>query len=405
MHAMSKAPPPLRRPLPDFQDTRKTFEHQSDAELRRASLLFALIGRPWLSNTLSRLGALAVKLRLPGAGYAVRQTIFRQFVGGADLDDAAPRIARLYTRHVASILDYGAEAKSEEADFERFSAEVRRAIEFGRTHRAACAVVVKVTGIAPNEVLEAHNTKSLDFNGPLDPRLEAVVRRLDQLCAAAAAANTQLYIDAEESWFQGTIDQLADEMMRRYNRERVVVLTTVQLYRHDRLAFLRASAERAEQRGYKLGVKLVRGAYMEKERARAAELGYPSPIQPNIEATHRDFNAALRYCLERSARITTTIGTHNEASTRLGAELVDELGLARDAQEVRFAQLLGMSDNLTFNLAEGGFNAAKYVVFGPVREVLPYLVRRAQENTSVTGEAGRELSLVRRELGRRAGST
>jgi proline dehydrogenase len=401
----ASGPPPAgeQRPLPDFADTEQTFRHLSDAELAEAGRLFALMGRSWLTTLLSHAGALAVKARIPGVALAVRRTIYRQFVGGVDLNDAAPRITRLFERGVSSILDYGAEAKSDEADFDRFVAEVRRAIHFGQHERAACAVVVKVTGIAPNEVLEEANEERLDFQKRLDPRLEAVVRRLETISAAAAEGGTQLYIDAEESWFQNTIDQLADEMMRRHNTRRVVVLNTFQMYRHDRLEFLRASDERARNGAYLLGAKLVRGAYMDKERARAKELGFPSPIQPNLQSTHRDFDAAVRYCLERAERIATTIGTHNEASTMLGARLVDEQGLRRDHPHVRFAQLLGMSDNLTFNLAAAGYNAAKYVVYGPVREVLPYLVRRAQENTSVTGEMGRELALLQRERRRRRG--
>lgn len=387
--------------MPDFKDTEETFRHLSDAELRQASWLFRFMGKPWLTSALSGAGTLAVRWRLPGAALAVRHTIYRQFVGGTDLDDARARITRLFERRVTSILDYGAEAKSTEADFDRFVAEVRRAAAFARDNPAACAVVVKVTGIAPNEVLEQLNRAKIDFAAPLEPRLAEVVRRLDEVCAAAADHGTQLYIDAEESWFQGTIDQLADEMMRRYNQGRIVVLNTFQLYRHDRLAFLRASYERAERMGYRLGAKLVRGAYMDKERARAAERGEPAPIQPDIEATHRDFDDAVRFCLARAERMATTIGSHNEASTTLGARLLDEHGLRRDHPNVRFAQLLGMSDNLTFNLAAAGFNAAKYVVYGPVREVLPYLVRRAQENTSVTGELGRELALLERERRRR----
>lgn len=342
-----------------------------------------------------------MRWRLPGAEWAVRRTIYRQFVGGTDLSDALPTIDRLFERSVTSILDYGVEAKTEEADFENLVDEVCRAIEFGAKAPAAGSVVVKVTGIAPNEVLEALNDTTIDFAGQLDPRFAKVVERLDRICHAARNQGVQLYLDAEETWYQNTIDQVAEEMMRRTNRERVVVLNTFQLYRHDRLAYLKTSFERAEAGGYFLGTKLVRGAYMDKERARAKEQGYPSPIQPDIESTHRDFDAAVRFCLERVDKVCTTIGSHNEASTRKAAAYLAENGIARNHPHVRFAQLLGMSDNLTFNLAEAGFNASKYLVYGPVREVLPYLVRRAQENTSVTGEMGREQRLLESERKRR----
>ena len=228
-----------------------------------------------------------------------------------------------------------------------------------------------------------------------------VIERLDQVCQAAAKNDIEIYIDAEESWFQGTIDQLADEMMRRYNRERGVVLNTYQLYRHDRLAFLKASHARAQAAGYVLGCKLVRGAYMVKEARYAEEHGQPTTIQPNIEATHADYNAAVEYCIDHIEEISFLVGSHNEASVRLLTESLHRRGIRRDHPHARCAQLLGMSDNLTFNLAAGGYNSSKYMVYGPVAEVLPYLVRRAQENTSVTGEMGRELTMIKDELHRR----
>lgn len=389
------------RPLPDFSDTRETFRHLSDGDLRRASFLFGLMGRPWLTNLLSRLGAWAVRWRIPGAAWGVRQTIYRQFVGGTSLENALPKIEKLHERGVTSILDFGIEAKSSEEDFERFRAEIESAIEFSSRAPAAGFAVVKVTGIAPNDVLEGLNETEIDFDAIDDPVFQRVVDRMERLCSLAASNGVELYVDAEESWFQNTIDQIADEMMRRHNRERIVVFNTYQLYRHDRLAFLKASHERAQRLGYRIGGKLVRGAYMVKEGERAEERGLPTPIQPSLEATHRDYDAAVRYCLERSDEIAIVIGTHNEASTAKAASWMDELGIPRDHPHVRFAQLLGMSDNLTFNLASAGFNASKYFVYGPVADVLPYLVRRAQENTSVTGEMGRELRLLREERKRR----
>lgn len=393
---------PTAPPLPDFADTEETFRHLSGGELRQAGWLFALMGKPWLTGLLSRLGAWAVRWRIPGAAWGVKRTIYRQFVGGTSLADAQDRIARLHERGVTSILDYGSEAKSEEEDFERFKDEVLAAIDFCATTPAANSVVVKVTGLAPNEVLEKYNTwGDFDAADADDPRMEHLWERLDTIASRAAERGVELYVDAEETWYQNTIDRLADLLMEKHNRGRAVVLNTFQLYRHDRLEFLRESDRRAQERGYLLGAKLVRGAYMEKETERAARLGYPSPIQPSLEATHRDFDAAVRHCIENADRISVLIGTHNEASTRLGARLLAERTMPIDHPHVRFAQLLGMSDNLTFNLAAAGYNAAKYMVYGPVSDVLPYLVRRAQENTSVTGEVGRELKLIRAEQARR----
>lgn len=390
------------RPLPDFSNVEETFRHLSDGELRQTRWLFSLMGSQWLTERLSGLSAWAVRWRIPGATWGVKRTIYRQFVGGTGLDDALPRIERLHRRGVTSILDFGSEAKSSEEDFERFKDEVLRAIDFCAGTTAANSVVVKITGLAPDEVLEKYNSwGEFDAEDAEDPRMEELHGRLDAIASRAAEKGVQLYVDAEESWFQNTIDRLADVLMERYNRGKVVVLNTFQLYRHDRLAFLRASDERARSKGYLLGAKLVRGAYMVKESERAMAKGEPSPIQPDIESTHRDFDAALRYCVERHERICTTIGSHNEASTRLGCELIAELGIPRDHPHVGFAQLLGMSDNLTFNLAAGGYNVAKYMVYGPVTDVLPYLVRRAQENTSVTGEMGRELRLLESERDRR----
>lgn len=394
--------PREERPLPNFKDTETTFSHLADSELRRAGWLFSLMGKSWLTKIMSSLGAKAVKWGIPGAAWAVRHTIYRQFVGGTSLETAGPTIRGLHEKsNVTSILDYGIEAKSEEEDLVRFKAEVMRAIEFSANELAAKSVVIKITGLAADAVLERFNDSVIDFGQVRDPELEAVIERADSLCSQAEQKGIRLYIDAEETWFQNTIDQLADEMMLRYNRKRVVVLNTYQLYRHDRLAFLKASHERGRKHGYLIGAKLVRGAYMLKERNRAEEKGIPSPIQPNIEATHRDYNAAVAYCLEHRETIAATVGSHNEESMRLAAEAMQADGVPRDHPNVDFAQLLGMSDNLTFNLAAGGYNAAKYMVYGPVTEVLPYLVRRAQENTSVTGEMGRELRLIKDERRRR----
>ncbi|SER01766.1 proline dehydrogenase family protein [Neolewinella agarilytica] len=387
-------------PLPDFSNTEETFRHLSDKELRDASLMFSLMGKDWLTNIMSGLGVSAVKWGIPGAAWGVKNTIYRQFVGGTSLVSALPKIERLHERGVTSLLDYGAEAKSTTEDYNNFMKEVLRGIDFSAEAPAAIAVVVKISGLAPDDMLIQLNDKSFEYD-TTDGELQATLRRLEAICAQAEKKGVQVYIDAEESWMQNSIDTFADRMMAQYNRERVVVLNTYQLYRHDRLQFLKDSHEKARREGYKLGAKLVRGAYMVKENARAEEMGYPSPIQPSLQATHDDYNAAVAYCIDNITSICACLGTHNEESTRLGTELLKEKEIPRNHPHIHFAQLLGMSGNLTFNLAAGGYNVSKYLVYGPVKEVLPYLVRRAQENTSVTGEMGRELKMLREERARR----
>lgn len=387
--------------LPDFSDTEQTYRHLSDADLKRMGRILALIGTPWLTNLLSGLGTWAVKWNLPGAAWAVRNTVFKQFVGGTSLITALPAIENLYEHGVTSILDYGAEAKSAEEDFNRFMKEVLSAIDFSAEAPAANAVVVKATGLAPFSALEKLNGEAVDFDDTTHDQFQAALRRLDAICGQAQKQDVQVYIDAEESWIQNTVDQLATKMMARYNREKVIVFNTFQLYRHDRLSFLQRSHERAQEEGYLLGAKLVRGAYMNKENERAREMGYPTPIQPSLEATNADYNTAVRFCANNHEEISCCVASHNEDSNRLMCVLMAELGIPRNHKHIRFSQLLGMSDNLTFNLAGGGYNVSKYMVYGPVKEVLPYLVRRAEENSSVTGEAGRELSTLRKELKRR----
>ncbi|TXF90781.1 proline dehydrogenase [Neolewinella aurantiaca] len=390
-----------KRPLPDFDDTETTFAHLSDADLKHSGRMFSLMGKTWLTDIMSALGVPAVKMGLPGAAWGVKNTVYRQFVGGTSLVDALPTIEKLYEQNVTSILDYGAEAKSSTEDYNNFMKETLRGIEFSGEAPAANAVVVKVTALAPDSMLTHLNDAPLDFDDATLAQLQVTVKRLDAICAQAEKRGVHIYIDGEESWMQNTIDQLADRMMARYNREKIIVHNTFQLYRHDRLEFLKASHEKARREGYKLGTKLVRGAYMVKENARAKEMGYPTPIQPSLEATHRDFNEALRYCIEHVNEISSCVGTHNEDSVRLMTELIRDNDIPRNHPNIRCAQLFGMSDNLTFNLAAEGYNASKYLVYGPVSEVLPYLVRRAQENASVTGEMGRELKMIRKEIERR----
>lgn len=389
------------RPLPDFSDTEKTFGRLSDGELKKSALLFQLMGKTWLTDVMSSVGVRAIQMGVPGAAWGVKNTVYKQFVGGTSLITSLPRIERLFESGVTSILDYGAEAKNSEEDYNKLMKEVLRAVEFSAEAPAAVATVLKVTGLAPDDMLESLNGEEVDFDDTTHAQFQAVLRRLDAICAKAEKLGAQIYIDAEESWMQNSIDQLATKMMARYNKQRVTVFNTFQMYRHDRLDYLIQSHEKARKEGYLLGVKLVRGAYIVKENKRAQERGYPTPIQPDLAATHADYNTAIRFCLDHVETIGICIGTHNEYSTQLATELIRDLKIPRNHHHVEFAQLLGMSDNLTFNLAAGGYRVSKYMVYGPVKEVLPYLVRRAQENASVTGEMGRELKMIQTEVERR----
>jgi proline dehydrogenase len=389
--------------LPRFNDTAQAFQHLTDGELRRAVALFSLIGKPWLVNVGSAFANVALALRIP-LGWAVRPTVYAHFCGGESIDDSEETMAKLAAHNVRTILDYSAEGQTAEADLDATCSEVLATIHAADGDARHAFAVFKVSGLSSNALLEKVGN-ALAGGAALsrddEAAWERVQRRVRTLCEATAAAGGRILIDAEESWIQDAIDALAEDMMSDYNREQVVVYTTAQMYRHDRLAYLRGMAERAEEGGYACGVKLVRGAYMEKERERAEKRGYPSPIQPDKASTDRDFDDAVAWVLDRLEQVHLVAGSHNEASNLRLCKLMAERGLAPGDARVAFAQLLGMSDPITFNLAAHGYNVAKYVPYGPIREAIPYLIRRAQENTSVAGQTSRELELLKREQSRR----
>ncbi|MCP9235315.1 proline dehydrogenase family protein [Lewinella sp. JB7] len=387
--------------VPDFRDTVSTFRHLSDARLLGTRRLFRLMGNRWLTRIMGSLGLRAVEYNLPGAEWMVKNTVYQQFVGGVSLEEAIPVIEILAERGVDSILDFGAEGKATERGRDDALEESLRAVEFAASTDSVIGAVVKLTSIIPFELLEQLNDTTIDFENITDDKLKKGLERLDRICRLGRERGSEVYIDAEESWIQHSIDQICERMMSRYNCEKHTVFTTCQMYRHDRLDFLKTSHLRARQDGYKLALKVVRGAYMVKERKRAEATGKPSPIQPTIEATHRDYDAAIAYCVEHHDEIACCLASHNEASTVKLIRAMQEKGIRCDHPNLRFSQLLGMSGNLTFNLAEAGYNVSKYMVYGPVKDVFPYLLRRAQENTSVTGESGRELSMLDQEVRRR----
>jgi proline dehydrogenase len=391
-----------RTAVPDLNDLRIAFAASSDADLARAYWLFRAIGNPAV-NTLGRIiTQTALALRLP-VGWAIKPTIFRHFCGGQTIDESLRTAERLAHSGIGTILDYSVEGQEDDDSLDRTRDEILRTIAAAKGHDHVPFSVFKPTGVSPVHILEkvSAGTALSDEDAR---EWQLVQGRVERICQAAAEAGVPVLIDAEDSWYQPAIDALATAMMERFNRQRAIVFNTIQLYRHDRLAFLHAAQAAARSGGYHLGVKLVRGAYLEKERARAAEQGYPSPIQPTKAATDRDYDAALRFCIDHVDQVSVLAGTHNEQSALLLAQLMDERGLARNDRRVWFAQLLGMSDNISSNLAHAGFNVAKYVPYGPVRAVLPYLIRRAQENTSVAGQMGRELKMIVQERKRRRGA-
>jgi proline dehydrogenase len=398
-----------------FDDTKIAFEHYVDKELRKTFWLFRLMGRSWLVKLGSRLTPWAIEAGLPVKGL-VRQTIFGQFVGGETLEATAEVVGKMAASKVGVILDYGVEGREGEEAFAQACRQFVAVIDYAATHPGIPYISIKVTGFARFALLEKLNslmqaeggTLLLRYSAALD-RLSAaekaewqqVQERMETICAAARKQGVGVLVDAEESWIQEPVDALTLLMMEAFNEQGPVVYHTIQLYRHDRLAFLKQCHAGAEAGNFFLGVKLVRGAYMEKERRRAAERACASPIHPAREATDRDFNEGVAFCMDRLHRIGVVVASHNEFSNLWAVRLLEEKGLPLHHPRVHFSQLFGMSDNITFNLAKAGCNVSKYLPFGPLEEVIPYLMRRARENTSVNGQTGRQLSLIQQEMKRR----
>lgn len=385
-----------------FDNTETAFADRTDHELNRAHLLFKMVGSPTLVKIGKAALNLALKLRLPVRGI-IRSTVFNHFCGGEHITDCESTIERLHSSGVFTLLDYSAEGKETTADFEYAATETIATIRMAHQDPRVPFSVFKPTGIIPHRLLAKKNVNG-KFNQEEALEWKLAMERITMICEAGKENNVPIFIDAEETWFQDAIDHLAEDLMKTYNRERAMIYNTVQLYRKDRLQFLKNSFAKAQKDRYKLGVKLVRGAYMEKERDRAKEQGYPSPIHATKADTDRDYDLALKFCIENHPHIEVLAGTHNEKSSKYLAELMVEKGLQPNDGHVFFSQLFGMSDNISFNLAANRYNVVKYVPYGPVLEVMPYLIRRAEENTSIAGQTGRELSLIIKEKARRKAS-
>ena len=390
----------------DFSNTAIAYQHASKADLRRASALFGLLSSPALVSVGAALSLWSLKWRLPVKGL-IRATVFRQFCGGETVAESRPSIQRLWQSKVGSILDYSVEGQSTDSAFDQTVDVALQTIALATQEPGLSLAVFKMTGIAPKDLLQKISAGS--ELGPEDQEsLEKVRTRIRRMAHFASQTGRSLMVDAEETWIQAAIDGFAREAMQEFNRDKPVVLTTVQCYRVGRVAQLQEDLAHAVAHGYHYGVKLVRGAYMEKERERATAEGYASPIQPDKEATDLEYDACLRLMLEAlqspddPGRVALVVGSHNEGSNQLGARLLLEQGWNPMEAPVWFAQLYGMSDFISFSLSQSGFRVAKYLPFGPIGNVMPYLLRRAQENTSVAGQTGRELMMLRKEIMRRS---
>ena len=369
-----------------FDNTEVAFGGKSDKDLQWSYRLFKLIGKPWLVKFGAAFTNFALAIRLPIKGI-IKKTIFKQFCGGESISDCEQKTKSLAEFNIGTILDYSVEGKDSEHDLDK-----TREIPF---------TVFKPTGISRTALLEKWNSVDAKLSANEQAEMQVVLERLGAICKSAYENDVPVFIDAEDSWFQDGIDRMAKMMMEKYNKSKAIIYNTVQMYRHDRYQFLENTLADAKANNDIVGIKILRCAYMKKERARAKENGYPSPIHASKQETDLDYDKALRFLIEHLDTFAICAGTHNEKSSALLAELIEKKNLDKSNNKIYFAQLLGMSDHISFNLAHLGYNVGKYVPYGPVREVMPYLLRRAQENTSVAGQTGRELSLIIKEKNRR----
>jgi len=385
--------------IPSFSNTEVAFKAKSSGELKFTSLIFKMMGSPGLVNSLTGLTTFALKIHLP-IQWIIKKTIFKQFCGGEKIQECSSTYESLRKNNIEAILDYSVEGQSKEADFDKVRDELLQLVSNAKKHAKVPTTCMKVTGIASFSILEkvSANTELKEIE---KQEYNRVIQRLEAICAKAFENGVKIYIDAEETWIQVAIDRLAEVMMQKYNGKEAIVYTTLQMYRHDRLNYLQVLIEKAINHNFFLGVKIVRGAYLEKENERANQKEYNTPMQPSKLSTDNDYNAALKLIMNNIQKVELCAGTHNEESAKLLCELMQEKGLDNSYKGIFFSQLYGMSDNISFNLAHAGYNVSKYLPYGPVRDTLPYLIRRARENTSIAGQMGRELTLITSELSRR----
>lgn len=382
-----------------FDNTEIAFQYKTDKELKKAQFLFSTMASPNAASLGMGLAKWVVNWNLPFKGI-IKNTIYKQFCGGETLEEIGTTTSNLEQYNVDCCLDYGVEGASEEAVFDATVQAFEKTIQYASDKKNIPFIPLKVTGFGDSEILTKVSAGE-DLSEEDAAAWQRIQDRIHRVCELCAQHKKMVLIDAEESWMQQALDDMTDKLMEEFNKEQVVVFNTFQMYRHDRLDFIKVSHQKAKDKGYLLGVKIVRGAYMEKEREVALEKGYLSPIQPNKEASDRDFDLAIDYCFEHLDELALFIGTHNEKSCLKGVQLLAEKGLPNNHPHVFFSQLYGMSDNITFNLAEAGYNASKYLPYGTLKDVILYLLRRARENSSVAGQTSRELFLINKEVKRR----
>ena len=382
-----------------FENTENAFALKSDSELERAYFLFKMISKQPLVRLGTAATRFALKASLPVEGL-IRSTVFDHFCGGVNEQDCMTTIDKLFEANVASVLDYSVEGKEDDAAFDECMEKVVSLTKFAQHKEAMPISVFKPSGVGRFAIWQKVTEKQT-LTAQEEEEWNRIKERVNTICKTAYETDVEILIDGEESWMQDAADYLVAEMMFIYNKEKPIVYNTLQCYRHDRLDYLKELHKNAQQRGYKIGVKIVRGAYMEKEETRAKEMGYPTPICHSKAETDANFNNTMRYILRHIDDISVFLGTHNEASSLLAIELMEEYGISKNDERVWFGQLYGMSDHISFNLAKNGYNVAKYMPFGPVKDVMPYLIRRAEENTSVAGQTNRELELLKTEKKRR----
>ncbi len=380
----------------NFNNTETAFAHKTDGELKKAHWLFSSFKYPALVNWGPKLAGWALNIHFPIKGI-IKNTIFAQFCGGENIEECTKAIAQLNKSNIGTILDYSVEGEEQETVFDATCQEILDTIQKAKGNAAIPFSVFKTTGIGRFALLAKINAKQT-LNESEIAEFEKVKQRFENICQAAHQANVRIFVDAEETWIQDTIDTLTYNMMEKYNTENAIVYNTIQCYRTDRVQHVNTMVK---DLNCKIGFKIVRGAYMEKERARALEMNYPSPIQPNKQATDKEYNEVLEICVQHAEKVSICAGTHNEDSSKLLAKLMANKNFKQNDNRFYFAQLLGMSDHISYNLAKAGYCVAKYVPYGPVKAVLPYLGRRAKENSSVKGQVGRELNLIESELKRR----
>ncbi|MEN8118788.1 MAG: proline dehydrogenase family protein [Bacteroidota bacterium] len=382
-----------------FDNTEIAFKSKSNSQLKKAHFLFKVMGSPAMVKIGNSLTKIALGIHFPVA-WAAKPTLYAHFVGGETIVDCNKSVKALGEYKVKAILDYSVEGKDDDEDIEKALAETINSIKNAGQNPNIPFAVFKPTAFGKSQILEKASD-GVDLNENEQKEVQKFKDRINTLCKTAYEADIPILVDAEDTWFQNIFDVVVTEMMEKYNKEKAIVFNTYQMYRWDRLEILKQAHKDATEGNYFLGAKFVRGAYMEKERERAQQKGYKDPIQPDKDATDRDYNLALKYCIENIENITIFNGTHNEYSSIYMAELMQKHNIAKNDPRCWFSQLYGMSDNISFNLAEAGYNVAKYLPYGPVRHVLPYLLRRAEENTSVKGQSGRELQLIEAEVKRR----